>query len=173
MASGRSRSAGPARRSSSIARVIIQIASLRPRCPRTSDQGDLSCTRSLWLSPCPRSAPPRGMARRLGQHTALIASWACSYATKGRSAGSRPSCARIAGRRPGRRDLGDDQLAMSTAARAYNGLISSPPFSPALQPRFTFRGSDVVAIVERSCKAVGFPATIRVGQGSEFVSREF
>ena len=44
--------------------------------------------------------------------------------------------------------------------------------SPALEPRFTFRGSDVVAILEGVCNEVGFPATIRVDQGSEFVSRD-
>jgi putative transposase len=45
-------------------------------------------------------------------------------------------------------------------------------FSPALEPRLTFRGTDVVEILERVCKEVGFPATIRVDQGSEFVSRD-
>ncbi|MEY9278822.1 transposase InsO family protein [Bradyrhizobium yuanmingense] len=45
-------------------------------------------------------------------------------------------------------------------------------FSPLLAPRFTFRGGDVVAILERACKEVGFPATIRVDQGSEFVSHD-
>lgn len=43
-------------------------------------------------------------------------------------------------------------------------------FSPVLQPRFTFRGSDIVA--KRACNEVGFPATIRADQGSEFVSRD-
>lgn len=43
--------------------------------------------------------------------------------------------------------------------------------SPALQPRLTFRGSDVVAILERAWK-VRLPATIRVDRGSEFVSRD-
>lgn len=40
------------------------------------------------------------------------------------------------------------------------------------QPQFSFRGADVVAILERACMEVGFPATIRVDQGSEFVSRD-
>ncbi|UPK30829.1 hypothetical protein [Bradyrhizobium sp. 195] len=43
----------------------------------------------------------------------------------------------------------------------------------ALQPRFTFRGSNVGAIPESACKEVGFPATIRVDQSSEVVSRDF
>ncbi|MCK1554474.1 hypothetical protein IVB11_36900 [Bradyrhizobium sp. 177] len=37
-------------------------------------------------------------------------------------------------------------------------------FSSALVPRF-FRGSDVVTMLERACKEVGDPATIRVNQG--------
>ncbi len=44
-------------------------------------------------------------------------------------------------------------------------------FSPALEPRLTFRGTDVVEVLERVCNEVGFSATIRVDQGSEFVSR--
>lgn len=44
-------------------------------------------------------------------------------------------------------------------------------FSPTLQPRFTFRGSNVVAIPEAAWKEVGL-ATIRV-RGSEVVSRDF
>ncbi|MCK1717576.1 hypothetical protein IVA81_07320 [Bradyrhizobium sp. 141] len=43
----------------------------------------------------------------------------------------------------------------------------------ALQPRFIFRGSNVGAIPEGAYKEVGFPATIRVDQGSEVVSRDF
>jgi putative transposase len=44
--------------------------------------------------------------------------------------------------------------------------------SSALAPRFTFRGTDVVEILEGICNEVGFPATIRVDQGTEFVSRD-
>lgn len=42
----------------------------------------------------------------------------------------------------------------------------SSRFSPALEPRLTFRGTDVVGVLERVCNEVGFPATIRVDQGS-------
>ena len=45
-------------------------------------------------------------------------------------------------------------------------------FSPALEPRFSFRGADVVAVLERVGRQVGLPATIRVDQGTEFVSRD-
>jgi putative transposase len=35
------------------------------------------------------------------------------------------------------------------------------PFSPALEPRFTFRGADVVEVLERIGRQVGFQASIR------------
>jgi putative transposase len=39
-------------------------------------------------------------------------------------------------------------------------------------PRFSYRGEDVVTTLERICRHVGYPATIRVDQGSEFISRD-
>lgn len=45
-------------------------------------------------------------------------------------------------------------------------------FSPAVVPRFSFRAPDVVDVLERVCGEVGYSASIRVDQGSEFVSRE-
>jgi hypothetical protein len=45
-------------------------------------------------------------------------------------------------------------------------------FSPAIEPRFTFRGPDVVEILEQAGRQVGFLKAIRVDQGSEFVSRD-
>jgi len=41
-----------------------------------------------------------------------------------------------------------------------------------LEPRFTFRGADVVEVLERVGRAIGLPASIRVDQGTEFVSRD-
>ncbi|MFK4535124.1 putative transposase [Bradyrhizobium ottawaense] len=69
-------------------------------------------------------------------------------------------------------DFVHDQLATGHRLRVLTIIDTFSRFSPALAPRFTFRGSDVVAILERACKEVGFPATIRVDQGSEFVSRD-
>ena len=45
-------------------------------------------------------------------------------------------------------------------------------FSPVLEPRFTFRGADFVEVLEEVGRQVGFPAAIRVDQGTEFVSRD-
>jgi transposase InsO family protein len=47
-----------------------------------------------------------------------------------------------------------------------------PRFVPTLDPRFSYRGEDVVATLERVCGQVGNPKTIRVDQGSEFISRD-
>ncbi len=38
--------------------------------------------------------------------------------------------------------------------------------------RYGYRGEDVVATLDRVCRTAGYPKTIRVEQGSEFVSRD-
>ena len=45
-------------------------------------------------------------------------------------------------------------------------------FSPVIDPRFSYRAEDVVMALEKICCEVGYPRTIRVDQGSEFVSRD-
>jgi putative transposase len=45
-------------------------------------------------------------------------------------------------------------------------------FSPVIDPRFSYRAEDVVATLERACATMGYPKTIRVDQGTEFVSRD-
>lgn len=45
-------------------------------------------------------------------------------------------------------------------------------YVPVLDPRFSYRGEDVVATLDRVCGAIGYPKTIRVDQGSEFISRD-
>jgi len=45
-------------------------------------------------------------------------------------------------------------------------------YSPAVEARFRFRGCDVVEALERIGRQHGLPKTIRVDQGSEFVSRD-
>src|SRR6185295_5324813 len=106
-----------------------------------------------------------------------IASWACNSATKRPSAGSGRSCETIDARRhdqtrPGRWTLSMDQLATGRKLRVLTILDIFSRFSPALEPRFNFSGADVVRVLEGVCKEVGFPAAIRVDQGSEFVSRD-
>jgi putative transposase len=69
-------------------------------------------------------------------------------------------------------DFVHDQLATGRRLRVLTVVDIFFRFSPALEPRFTFRGTDVVELLERVCSEVGFPATIRVDQGTEFVSRD-
>lgn len=69
-------------------------------------------------------------------------------------------------------DFVHDQLATGRKLRVLTIVDIFSRFSPAVEPRFNFTGADVVEVLEGVCKEVGFPATIRVDQGSEFVSRD-
>jgi putative transposase len=69
-------------------------------------------------------------------------------------------------------DFVHDQLATDHKLRVLTIFDTFSRFSPALEPRFTFRGADIVEVLERVGRQVGFPATIRVDQGTEFVSRD-
>lgn len=52
------------------------------------------------------------------------------------------------------------------------GANANSRFSLVLDPRFSYRGEDVVPTLERVCSRTGYPKTIRVDQGSEFISRD-
>jgi putative transposase len=98
-------------------------------------------------------------------------------AIKRQSAVSRRSCAMIDAMRPGRTRLGPidfvhDQLATGTQLRGSIIVDTFSRFSPTLEPRFSFRGMDVVEVLERVGREMGLPATIRVDHGTEFVSRD-
>ena len=69
-------------------------------------------------------------------------------------------------------DFVHDQLATGRKIRVLTVVDTYSRFSPAVDARFSYRGEDVVLTLERVCAAVGYPATIRVDQGSEFVSRD-
>lgn len=69
-------------------------------------------------------------------------------------------------------DFVHDQLSTGHKLRVLTIVDIFSRFSPAMVPRFTFRGADVVEALEKVCQQVGFPATIRVDQGSEFISRD-
>ena len=69
-------------------------------------------------------------------------------------------------------DFVHDQLATGRKIRILTIVDTFSRFSPALDPRFSYRGEDVVLTLERICGNVGYPKTIRVDQGSEFVSRD-
>jgi|GEM_PF-1133667 len=69
-------------------------------------------------------------------------------------------------------DFVHDQLSTGHPLRVLtiDGIFSW--FSPALLPGFNFRGAHVVEALEKVCQEVGVPETIRVDQGSEFISRD-
>ncbi|KTQ83947.1 transposase, partial [Aureimonas ureilytica] len=65
-----------------------------------------------------------------------------------------------------------DQLATGRKLCILTVVDTFSRFSPAIDPRFSYRGEDVVRALERICGEVGYPQAIRVDQGSEFISRD-
>src|SRR3546814_20979160 len=66
-------------------------------------------------------------------------------------------------------DFVHDQLATGRKIRVLTVVDTFPRFSPVLDPRFSYRGEDVVSTLDRVCGQTGYPKTIRVEQGSEFI----
>ena len=69
-------------------------------------------------------------------------------------------------------DFVHDQLATGRKLRILTVVDTFSRFSPVIDARFSYRGEDVVATLDRVCRKVGYPRTIRVDNGSEFVSRD-
>lgn len=69
-------------------------------------------------------------------------------------------------------DFVHDQLATGRKIRVLTVVDTFSRYSPLIDPRFSYRAEDVVAALEGVCGTVGYPKTIRVDQGSEFVSRD-
>jgi putative transposase len=69
-------------------------------------------------------------------------------------------------------DFVHDQLATGKKIRVLTVVDTFSRFSPIIDPRFSYRAEDVVASLEQSCAVVGYPKTIRVDHGSEFMSRD-
>jgi putative transposase len=69
-------------------------------------------------------------------------------------------------------DFVHDQLATGKKIRVLTVVATFSRFSPIVDPRFSYRAQDVVAALEQTCSTIGYPRTIRVDQGSEFVSRD-
>ncbi|GAB4073137.1 hypothetical protein GCM10028812_52870 [Ancylobacter sonchi] len=69
-------------------------------------------------------------------------------------------------------DFVHDQLATGRKIRVLTVIDTFSRFSPVVDPRFSYRAEHVVATLESVCAKVGYPRTIRVDQGSEFISRD-
>jgi putative transposase len=69
-------------------------------------------------------------------------------------------------------DFVHDQLAMGRKLRILTIVETHSRYFPAADPRFAYRGEDVVQTLERVCARIGYPRTIRVDNGSEFISRD-
>lgn len=65
-----------------------------------------------------------------------------------------------------------DQLATGKKIRVLTVADTFSRYVPVLDPRFSYRGEDVVRRLEQVCFQIGYPKTIRVDQGSEFISRD-
>ena len=69
-------------------------------------------------------------------------------------------------------DFVHDQLALGKKLRFLTIADTPSRYCPATDVRFSYRGEDVVQSLERVCRKVGYPKTIRVDNGSEFISRD-
>ena len=63
-------------------------------------------------------------------------------------------------------DFVHDQLATGRKIRVLTVVDTFSRFSPIVDPRFSYRAEDVVAMLEATCSVVGYPQAIRVDQGS-------
>ncbi len=69
-------------------------------------------------------------------------------------------------------DFVHDQLATGRKRRVLTVADTFSRYRPVIDPRFSYRGEDVVVTLDRVCRQVGYPKTIRVDNGSEFISRD-
>ncbi len=69
-------------------------------------------------------------------------------------------------------DFVHDQLALGKKLRILTIVDTHSRYCPVADPRFAYRGEDVVQTLERVCHQIGYPQTIRVDNGTEFVSRD-
>lgn len=69
-------------------------------------------------------------------------------------------------------DFVHDQLTTGRKIRVLTVIDTYSRYVPVLDVRFSYRGEDVVRTLDNVCSKIGYPKTIRVDQGSEFVSRD-
>jgi putative transposase len=69
-------------------------------------------------------------------------------------------------------DFVHDQLALGNKIRILTVVDTYSRYVPVIDPRFSYRAGNVVETLDRVCGQIGLPKTIRVDQGSEFISRD-
>jgi putative transposase len=69
-------------------------------------------------------------------------------------------------------DFVHDQLFDGRRIRALTVVDTFTRLSPAIEVRQSWRGSDVVAALDRAAGEVGYPKTVRLDNGPEFISKE-
>ena len=69
-------------------------------------------------------------------------------------------------------DFVHDQLVTGRKLRVLTVVDTFSRFSPIVDPRFSYKGEDVVQTLERVCKVYGYPKYIRADNGPEFISHD-
>jgi putative transposase len=69
-------------------------------------------------------------------------------------------------------DFVHDQLATCRKMRVLAVVDIISRYMPVIDPRLSYRAEDVVGAPEQVCPKIGYPKTIGVDQGSEFISRD-
>jgi putative transposase len=69
-------------------------------------------------------------------------------------------------------DFVHDQLVTGRKLRVLTVVDTFSRFSPVVDPRFSYKGENVVRTLDQACKIFGYPKSIRTDNGPEFVSRD-
>jgi putative transposase len=69
-------------------------------------------------------------------------------------------------------DFVHDQLFDGRKLRILTVVDTFTRLSPAIDPRFSYRGADVVATLDLAAAETGYPKVIRLDNGPEFISKE-
>ncbi len=69
-------------------------------------------------------------------------------------------------------DFVRDQLYDGTKIRVLTVIDAFTRYVPAIDVRRSYTGADVVDTLERVCAELGYPKSVRIDQGPEFISKD-